>query len=139
MRHTVRLHGVIVGHSELENIEPGVGRAWGAFRPGLGYDLVQPVFRLFAQAVPRDGEKDKGLLERYYSARDALSLELVDDGGRSIRTNAIHIADYTIEEGPSAIELDVLVTDGDYWTARLKALPSSPLRTNRTGTPQKGV
>lgn len=139
MRHTVRLHGVIVGHSELENIEPGVGRAWGAFRPGLGYDLVQPVFRLFAQAVPRDGEKDKSLLERYYSARDALSLELVDDGGRSIRTNAIHIADYTIEEGPSAIELDVLVTDGGYWTARLKALPSSPLRTNRTGTPQKGV
>ena len=59
MRHTVRLHGVIVGHSELENIEPGVGRAWGAFRPGLGYDLVQPVFRLFAQAVPRDGAKDE--------------------------------------------------------------------------------
>jgi hypothetical protein len=131
MRHTVRLHGVIVGHSELENIEPGIGRAWGAFRPGLGYELVQPVFRLFAQALPRGGEKDESLLERYYSARDALKLELVDDSGRPIGTSAIHIADYTIEEGPTAIELDVLVLDADYWEARVKTAPSSPPRTNR--------
>src|SRR5262249_27043627 len=114
MRHTVRLHGVIVGHSDLEHAEPEVGRAWGRFRPGLGYELVQPVFRLYAQAVPRDGTQDKTLLERYYRARDALALELVDAGGHAIKTSAIHIADYTIEEGPSAIALDVLVSDDAY-------------------------
>jgi hypothetical protein len=119
MRHTVRLHGVIVGHSELENIDPVMGRAWGAFRPGLGYELVQPVFRLFAQAVPLDGAKDTALLERYYAARDALQLELVDAEGRAIVTSAIHIADYTIEEGPSAIGLDVLVKDDAYWRQRV--------------------
>ncbi len=118
MRHTVRLHGVIVGHSELENIEPGVGRAWGEFRPGLGYELVQPVFRLFAQAVPLDGAKDNALLERYYSARDKLDLELVDANGRAIRASTIHIADYTIEEGPKAISLDVLISDDEYWAER---------------------
>jgi hypothetical protein len=124
MRHTVRLHGVIVGHSELEHVDREVGRAWGAFRPGLGYELVQPVFRLFAQAVPREGTKDTALLERYYAARDALNLELVDANGTAIRTSAIHIADYTIEEGPSAISLDVLVKDDAYWRQRTDRAPN---------------
>ena len=70
------------------------------------------------------------MLERYYTARDALKLELVDDSGQSIRTSAIHIADYTIEEGPTAIEFDVLVTDAEYWTARLRTVASSPPGTN---------
>jgi hypothetical protein len=117
MRHTVRLHGVIVGHSELENIEPDLRRAWGAFRPGLGYELVQPVFRLFSQAVPRDGSsKDSALLERYYRARDALGLELQGPGGQSLDTSAIHIADYTVEDGE--ITLDVLINDDRYWEQR---------------------
>ena len=119
MRHTVRLHGVIVGHSELEHAQPDLGRAWGAFRPGLGYELVQPVFRLFAHAVPKDGSpKDAELLDRYHKSRDALSLALEDASGRPIRTSAIHIADYTVEEGSTAIELDVLISDDSYWRRR---------------------
>jgi hypothetical protein len=119
MRHTVRLHGVIVGHSDLEHAQPDIGRAWGAFRPGLGYELVQPVFRLFAHAVPRDGSpRDAELLARYHKSRDALSLGLEDGSGRVIPTSAIHIADYTVEEGASAIELDVLISDESYWTSR---------------------
>ncbi len=119
MRHTVRLHGVIVGHSDLENAEPELGRARGLFRPGLGYELVQPVFRLFAHAVPRDGSaKDAALLERYYKSRDALALGLEDAAGRAIKTSAIHIADYSIEEGETAIQLDVLISDEQYWQRR---------------------
>lgn len=119
MKHTLKLHGVIVGHSDLEHSERGVGRAWGAFRPGLGYDLVQPVFRLFSQAVARDGsEQDHAMLERYYKARDALNLELTDAHGERISTSTIHIADYTIEDGPSAIHLDVLISDDSYWDRR---------------------
>ena len=119
MRHTVRLQGVIVGHSELENVEPELGRAWGAFRPGLGYELVQPVFRLFARAVPQDGSpRDHALLERYYGARDALNLELQDDAGHTSGTSAIHIVDYTVESGSSAIALDVLIKDDAYWARR---------------------
>ena len=116
MRHTVRLHGVIVGHSELEDREPEAGRARGAFRPGLGYELVQPVFRIYAHAVPPDGStRDEAALQRYYKARDALHLELVDASGRAIKTSAIHIEDYTVEAGPSAITLDVLIKDPAYW------------------------
>jgi hypothetical protein len=116
------MKGVIVGHSDLEHVEPGVGRAWGPFRPGLGYELVQPVFRLFARAVPHDGSpRDDALLERYHDARDALQLELQDAAGKSIPVSTIHIADYTVEEGDRAIELDVLIPDEAYWRQRLSS------------------
>jgi hypothetical protein len=113
------MSGVIVGHSELEMAEPDLGRAWGVFRPGMGYELVQPVFRLFAQAVPRSGPRDDEMLKRYYKSRDALKLELYDEQGARIPTSAIHIADYTVEEGPRAIELDVLIAEESYWRSRL--------------------
>lgn len=119
MRHTLRLNGVIIGHSDLEHVEPDIGRARGRFRPGLGYDLVQPVFRLFAESVAPDGTTlDASKLERYHRSRDALPLELQDGQGRPIPTNAIHIADYTAERGEDAIELDVLVSDEAYWRSR---------------------
>jgi hypothetical protein len=119
MDHTLRLHGVVVGHSELENIDPELGRAWGAFRPGVGYELVQPVFRLFAHAVPRDGSaKDEALLARYYSARKALQLVLQDASGEVVSTSAVHIVDYTVEEGATAVSLDVLIKDKTYWARR---------------------
>jgi hypothetical protein len=121
MTYTVRLKGIIVGHSELENIEPGTGRAWGSFRPGLGYDLVQPVFALFAEAAPRNASvRDDAKLERYYAARDALDLKLEDATGRPIRTTTIHIADYDGSSG-SAAELDVLIADDSYWRRRLES------------------
>jgi hypothetical protein len=124
MKHTVRLKGVIVGHSELEHIEPGTGRAWGSFRPGLGYELVQPVFALFAEAAPKDGgaSRDNAKLERYYAARDALDLTLEDATGRPIRTTTIHIADYDGGESHAAApELDVLIADDEYWQRRLES------------------
>ena len=119
MKHTVKLQGVIVGHSELEHSERITGRAWGPFRPGLGYDLVQPVFRLFAQAMQSEGgTPDDAMLARYYKARDALGLSLTDAAGVVIPTTTIHIADYTVEEGSAAIELDVLIPDDAYWSRR---------------------
>jgi hypothetical protein len=117
VRHTVKLHGIIVGHSDLEQRDATLRRAWGRFRPGLGYELVQPVFRLFVEAVPmRGGEpRDEDKLARYHAARDAMGLELVDASGRTIDTSAIHIADYSEKQGTDAIELDVLVNDDEFW------------------------
>ena len=110
-----------MGHSELENIEPGVGRASGVFRPGLGYELVQPVFQLFADAVPLDGSpKNEAMLARYYKARDALNLQLVDAAGRPISATAVHIADYSDLDKARPIEVEVLISDSGYWERRLK-------------------
>ena len=119
MRHTLKLHGVVVGWSDLERIEPDVGRARGRFRPGIGYDLVQPIFRLFAEAVPRSANatRDEAKLERYYKSRDSLALELVDASGQLIPTSAIHIADYRGDDNGDC-ELDVLIADAEYWSRR---------------------
>jgi hypothetical protein len=83
----VKLHGVIVGHSDLEQSDVIERRAWGAFRPALGYELVQPIFQLFSEAVPmRGGEpRDQEKLARYHSARDRLGLELVGRRGDANR------------------------------------------------------
>jgi hypothetical protein len=119
MRHTVRLHGVVIGYSELEDVEPSLGRARGRFRPGTGYELVQPVFRLFAEAVPTPGAAigDAEKLARYHRSRDALGLALEDDSGQTIRTSAIHISDYSeLREG--SIDLEVLISDQGYWNRR---------------------
>jgi hypothetical protein len=117
-RHTVKLQDVIVGYSDLEDIEPAVGRARGRFRPGVGYDLVQPVFRLYVEAVPTPGGlADAEKLDRYHKSRDALGLSLEDDAGRVIRTSAIHISDYSARKG-GTIEVEVLISDKGYWKRR---------------------
>jgi hypothetical protein len=115
----VKLHGIAVGYSDLEDVEPATGRARGRFRPGVGYDLVQPVFRLYAEAVPAPGAvvKDEEKLDRYHRSRDALGLSLEDDSGRAIRTTAIHISDYSERRGGS-MELEVLISDSGYWQQR---------------------
>ncbi|MEP6731206.1 MAG: hypothetical protein ABJE10_11235 [bacterium] len=120
MRHTVKLRDVIIGHSDLEEVDESVGRAWGRFRPGFGYELVQPVFRLFTEAVPmRGGEpRDKEKLARYHAARDKLGLSLVDPAGKEIHTSAIHISDYTTDGDKKALELEVLISDEGYWDER---------------------
>ncbi|MFI5257249.1 MAG: hypothetical protein ACHQRK_08310 [Gemmatimonadales bacterium] len=117
MRHTVKLQNVIIGHSDLERRDVAEQRAWGRFRPGIGYELVQPVFRLFTEAVPLPGGEpmDVEKLGRYHAARDQLGLVLVDDAGRALRTTAIHIADYSEKGGPEALELEVLVKDETFW------------------------
>ena len=118
-RHTVLLHGIAVGYSDLEDIDPALGRARGKFRPGVGYDLVQPVFRLFTEAVPTPGGDvaDAEKLDRYHRSRDALGLSLEDDAGRRVRTTAIHISDYSDQKG-GTIEIEVLISDRAYWKSR---------------------
>jgi hypothetical protein len=119
VRHTVKLQNVIIGYSDLEQRDPSLRRAWGQFRPGVGYELVQPVFRLFTEAVPLPGGEpmDEEKLERYHAARDKLGLVLEDASGRPVATSAIHIADYTERSGKDALELDVLVRDEKFWDA----------------------
>lgn len=118
-RHTVRLKDIVIGYSDLEDMEPSLGRARGRFRPGTGYELVQPVFLLYSQAVPAPGADatDPEKLDRYHRSRDALGLSLEDDMGLAIRTSAIHISDYSEKRGGS-IELEVLIADTEYWRRR---------------------
>ena len=113
------LKGIAIGYSDLEDVDPALGRARGQFRPGVGYDLVQPVFKLYTDAVPApNGEvSDASMLARYHKSRDALELTLEDDAGRPVKTTAIHIADYShLNRG--TIEVEALIADPAYWERR---------------------
>jgi hypothetical protein len=94
-----------------------MGVAVGVFYPAPDYSRVQAVFRLFAEATPEtsasatDGEK----LARYYAARDALGLQLAEPTGRLLRTDTIHIADYSVEAGPDAMEVEVVLSDPTFF------------------------
>ncbi len=119
-RHVVRLAGVVIGYSDLEHTWPGERRARGVFRPGIGYELVEPVFRLYAEAVPRVGGdvRDAAKLERYHNSRDALGLTLEEPDGTIVRTSGIHVADYTRDDGAGDRVVDVLISDDGYWERR---------------------
>jgi hypothetical protein len=118
-RHTILLEDVAVGYSELEEVDSALGRARGKFRPGVGYDLVQPIFRLYAEAVPTPGGDvaDQRKLDRYHRSRDKLGLQLQDDAGRPVRTTAIHIIDYS-DRPDGTIEVEILISDPAYWSRR---------------------
>jgi hypothetical protein len=77
---------VIVGRSDLENRDASGRVVSGVFRPGLGYELVQPVFELYEQAA---GDGD--VLVRYRRSREALKLQLTDSSGVPIDVRELHI------------------------------------------------
>jgi hypothetical protein len=110
--YVVHMRGVIIGRSDLERTSPSGARA-GRFHPGPGYDLVQPVFRLFAEATTAgSGETvDAAKLARYTKARDALLLELRDAAGRALATRSIRIVDRVAELGSDALELEVILDE----------------------------
>lgn len=117
MSYVVKMRGVIIGRSSLEHANPAARVASGVLRPGLGYDLVQPIFRLYAEAVPdadappRDDEK----LQRYRAAVERLGLELFARDGRRVETSSIHISDYVAERGSQALELEIVTEDAAFW------------------------
>lgn len=80
------MSSIIVGRSELESRDPARHVASGVFRPGLGYELAQPVFALYESAVG-----DQGALGRYRRAREALRLELTDSAGARVSFRELHI------------------------------------------------
>lgn len=79
MSFTVRLRGIIVGRAELAASDPVTGLRSGAFRPGPGFDLVEPLFQLTSP--------------RFEQAMEALKLELLDDKGGVVPTRSIDIRD----------------------------------------------
>ena len=105
--YTVRMRGVTVGWSDLEQVDEGSAVATGLFRPGPGYDLVQPIFRLYAEAVPKEGARagDEAKLARYQAARERLGLTLHGPRGTAIPTAALHVHDAS-GAGDDALRLE---------------------------------
>jgi len=108
MSFIVKMAGVIVGRSELENRDVTRRLATGVFRPGLGYDLVQPIFDLLETA----GESAEAM-SRYRNSRDALRLQLSDSSGSPLTVRELHIRR---NAGSGAPTLEVETDDPGFWT-----------------------
>ena len=112
MSFTLTMSGVIVGRSDLERRDEATRVVRGAFRPGLGYDLTQPIFALF---TARDGDPDA--LARYRKARNALKLQLTDSTGAPVRVKELHVRpDPEAPAGKNALMLEVETDDPAIWT-----------------------
>jgi hypothetical protein len=118
MRYVIQAAGMVLGHSDLLERDQSMGVAMGMFHPAPDYARVRAIFRLFVEANAETSAEvtDEGKLARYYVARDALGLELRDPVGRQIGTDAIHIADYSVEAGPDALEVEVIIRDPGFWS-----------------------
>ncbi|HEX5075881.1 MAG TPA: hypothetical protein VFW03_21895 [Gemmatimonadaceae bacterium] len=108
MSFTVKMSGVIVGRSDLENRDATRRVASGAFRPGLGYDLVQPIFDLLETAA-----HSVEAMSRYRRSRDALRLQLTDSSGSVLTVRELHIRRHA---GSGAPMLEVEIDDPGFWT-----------------------
>ena len=113
MSFTLTMSGVIVGRTDLESRDADRKVALGTFRPGLGYELAQPVFDLYEAAGT-----DPAGLDRYRRARDALQLELTDAGGSQVRFRDLHIrrAKHTAPGGAEYV-IEVSSDDARIWAA----------------------
>lgn len=113
MTYTLRLRDIVIGWSALDDLDETERRARGEFRPGLGYELVEPIFVLrpdnptSADAAERD--------HRYRRARDTLALSLHGRDGGMIDTARIDI--YASPAG-RALVLDVSIVDDAFWKTR---------------------
>ena len=108
MSFILKMSGVIVGRSELENRDASRHLATGVFRPGLGYDLVQPIFELLDAA----GENEQAM-SRYRKSRDALRLQLTDSTGSVLAVRELHIRRNASSGAPV---LEVETDDPGFWT-----------------------
>ena len=113
MSFTLTMSGVIVGRSELERRDPSARVASGIFRPGLGYELTEPIFALY---TGRNGDAEG--LARYREARRALKLLLTDSVGSPVTVRDIHIrSESTAGAGARALVLEVETDDPAVWNA----------------------
>lgn len=113
MSYTLFMSGVIVGRSELEGRDESRRVARGAFRPGLGYDLVQPIF-----ALCEDAAGDADALARYRKARDALRLQLRNASGVAVAVRDLHIRrDALATSKTTSLVLEIETDDPAIWSA----------------------
>ncbi|MEO6445883.1 MAG: hypothetical protein ABIZ91_03985 [Gemmatimonadaceae bacterium] len=107
MSFIVKLRDVLVGRSDLRHRTPDSADARGVFRPGLGWELVEPVFDMRTS----DGTSGAEGNLRYRSALETLSLALHAPGGAVVGTSRIEIV--RDSASPSGLVLDVTFAAGD--------------------------
>ena len=122
MIYTVQLKGISIGSAQLEHLDPTKEVARGSFHPASGYQLVQDVFRLYAEAVPETpgSVSDAEKLRRYYKSRDALGLELLAADGRTVVDATVHLFERATVDNKTTMEIEVHISDRSFWRQERK-------------------
>lgn len=111
MTYTLRLKDITIGWCDLEARDPSTRIARGDFRPGLGYELVEPIFVLRpTDAIGPDALEQES---RYRRARDTLDLSLHASDGAEVDTARIDIM--RDEKSKTELALEVSIVDRDFW------------------------
>lgn len=110
MPFVLKLRDVIVGRSELTERDPSRRIARGAFRPGLGWELVEPIFALLPVGESQASAEQRA---RYRRARDTLALALYGADAALIETSRIDIA--VDAASPTGLVLEVTIVDPVFW------------------------
>jgi hypothetical protein len=113
MRYTLKLRDIVIGYSDLDRQDRKSSIARGEFRPGLGYELVEPIFVLKPEDPHAPDALDREA--RYRRARDTLALALHGPDGAMIDTARIDIL--RDREFSTTLALEVAIVDRAFWSA----------------------
>lgn len=106
----LKLRDVIVGRSELGERDRERGVARGPFRPGLGWDLVEPIFGLAESAGGSVPEEQRA---RYRRARDTLALALYAPNEALVESIRLEV--HKDAGSPTGLMLDATIVDDAFW------------------------
>lgn len=99
-RFSIYSSGKLIGHSNLEHLDPSMGYASGPLLPSEAYGEVEALVREGSLARDVDwNEFYQARMDAYYAARDALKWELITADGVVVPTLFIDIIDYFEEIG----------------------------------------
>lgn len=111
MSFVLKLRDVIVGRSTLEARDGARRSARGPFRPGLGWELVEPIFDLLPLDAEPATEEQRA---RYRKARDTLALALYAPDGGLVDTARIDVV--RDAASPTGLTLDVGIVDEAFFS-----------------------
>lgn len=110
MSYVLKLRDVIVGRSDLAQRDADRRTARGAFRPGLGWELVEPIFALLPVGDVDASDEQRS---RYRRARDTLALALYTRDGVLVDTGRLDVL--RDDASPTGLVLDAAIVDPAFW------------------------
>lgn len=119
MRFEIRCNDTLIGHSDLEGVDLGMGILHGEFFPVAGYEAFRPIFQLFGDASPDTAHLksgDSAKLQAFREQVEALELEVWHRSGEGLPVADVHIYDFSAELGlESECQVEVHILDRPAW------------------------
>lgn len=111
MSYTLKLKDIVIGWCDFDSRDEATRIARGPFRPGLGFELVEPIFLLRPIDPHAPDALDREM--RYRRARNTLALSLHSADGAEVDTVRIDIV--RDESSATELALEVSVVDRSFW------------------------